>query len=191
MPYMYEIYPVVHSVQPPAGSLAGGTLLTIRGRGFPELSTSPNDSITISLLGGGRCAVVTSTYDTITCLTGPKPPTVNHLDRPVNGLYPAMRGAWHEHYATGNFTPPLAELWKLNSSVRVDAFPGSYRRVLMDAFDAPMLALGSTSGSCTRTATFFVAPRNATYRFLMQGGELGVPPASRSVALARSCLESL
>lgn len=52
----------VTSLDPPSGSTAGGTLLTITGSGF----STDIDSIEVTL-GGAECTVTTSGRDTITC----------------------------------------------------------------------------------------------------------------------------
>ena len=71
-PYMYQTYPEVASVTPANGSTAGGTLVTITGRGFPDLSLGLGHKLDVSM-GGSPCTVLTSTYTTITCRTSPQP----------------------------------------------------------------------------------------------------------------------
>ncbi|GIL42086.1 hypothetical protein Vafri_130 [Volvox africanus] len=118
-PYMYEQYPEVSAVTPSSGSLAGGTRLTIHGRGFPNLRQPPRENtIQVTLAGGVQCTVVDSMYDTITCVTTRS----SALQRPsplqqqqqqqqellafgegntgvaIGGQYPGMRGAEYQFY---------------------------------------------------------------------------------------------
>jgi hypothetical protein len=69
-PRQFQVYPVVQSVRPATGSLAGGTLVTIAGRGFPSMPG--NNVITQLLVGGVPCQVVTSNFSSITCRTQPQ-----------------------------------------------------------------------------------------------------------------------
>ncbi len=181
-PYMYEIYPVVYSVDPPAGSVAGGTLLTIRGRAFPDLSRSPNDTVAVTLPGGSTCSVVSSTYDTITCLTDPKPsdsalPTDTGIFQSSDSIrtpvYPGMRGAWYDVYNKAKSDTP--GLWRLNrtadpNGVTVERFRGSYSTVLYDQAEGPE-SDKQLQFSCSKMTTFFVAPRTADYWFYMIAGK--------------------
>ena len=66
--YSVGVLPVVASVTPALGSVAGGTVVTLRGSGFP-----PNaDRITV-YVAGRPCDVVSSAYTTTTvqCITRP------------------------------------------------------------------------------------------------------------------------
>uniref|UniRef100_A0A383WCP6 Fibrocystin-L n=1 Tax=Tetradesmus obliquus TaxID=3088 RepID=A0A383WCP6_TETOB len=72
-PRQFQVYPVVQSVRPATGSAAGGTLVTIAGRGFPSSSMPGNNAITQLLVGGVPCQVVASNFSSITCRTQPQP----------------------------------------------------------------------------------------------------------------------
>ncbi|GIL74258.1 hypothetical protein Vretifemale_4266, partial [Volvox reticuliferus] len=73
-PYMYEQYPEVSAVIPSSGSLAGGTRVTIHGRGFPNFKQlQGGDTVEVTLAGGVPCTVVDSVYDMITCVTTRSP----------------------------------------------------------------------------------------------------------------------
>ena len=72
-PYLYSVYPEVVSISPATGSAAGGTRVTLRGRGFPDLrrqlqggsggSGGWGQRERVSVwLGGAPCEVVDSTY---------------------------------------------------------------------------------------------------------------------------------
>ena len=54
------------TVSPSDGSVAGGTLLTLSGRGF----SSEISKVSVSI-GGSVCTVLTSSYSTVTCTTSP------------------------------------------------------------------------------------------------------------------------
>jgi len=56
---------MVTSITPNTGSLAGGTRLSIHGNGFSNVMT--RNSVTI---GGSPCIITSSSYTTITCITG-------------------------------------------------------------------------------------------------------------------------
>lgn len=82
---MFQLYAEVSNVSPATGSIAGGTTLTITGRGFPTMSMKI-DNVTVSV-AGVPCTVLTSTYTTITCVTGPLPGNYQ-APQPIKGLYP-------------------------------------------------------------------------------------------------------
>ena len=64
--YEVQYFPTITEVWPPAGSLAGGTEVIIRGRGF----SMDEEDIAIDL-GGSRCVIVSSTLEEIICVTEP------------------------------------------------------------------------------------------------------------------------
>eukprot|EP00798_Chlamydomonas_sp_ICE-L_P018970 gene18969-25545_t len=61
-PYLFQLYAVMDDVSPAQGSIAGGTTVTISGRGFPSLALGLGDSIQVLLPGGASCNVVSSNY---------------------------------------------------------------------------------------------------------------------------------
>ena len=97
-PYMYQTYPEVTSVSPSNGSVAGGTLVTIVGRGFPSLDLGLGDTLAVRLYGV-PCTVLSSNHTTVTCRSGPAPasPPLSYAVA-LKGLYPGMRGAEYELY---------------------------------------------------------------------------------------------
>jgi hypothetical protein len=162
-PYMYQTYPVVLGVSPSNGSTAGGTLVTISGRGFPSLDLGLGDTLAVRLYGV-PCAVQSSNYTTIVCRSGPAPSSAPPaFAAALRGQFPGMRGAEHEYY-TGAGVPSL---WQLNSTILVSAArPGSYKTVLMDAAEARDLHI-SPAFACVRTKFMFVAPEAGNYTFMM------------------------
>jgi hypothetical protein len=76
--YSLEVVPSVASVSPSKGSLAGGTVVTIRGSGF-----SNNVSVLSVFVGGEPCAVTSATVEMITCVTA-------KVSRPLNGDMPEL-----------------------------------------------------------------------------------------------------
>jgi hypothetical protein len=61
-----------------AGSLAGGTLLTITGAGFPAAADISRGTATLSITtaDGSPCRVISSDYSSIRCITSPASPEV-------------------------------------------------------------------------------------------------------------------
>lgn len=78
VPFSVCLLPVIASVSPAVGSLAGGTLVTIRGFGF----TFESDQVTV-YAGGQLCPVVSSDLNVITCRTSSSPPF--RVDELLNG----------------------------------------------------------------------------------------------------------
>lgn len=69
-PRQFQVYAQVDSVAPSTGSLAGGTLVTLKGRGFPTSAAVGSSSAVSTLrVGGMACQVVSSNFSTITCTT--------------------------------------------------------------------------------------------------------------------------
>ncbi|PNH08719.1 Fibrocystin, partial [Tetrabaena socialis] len=192
LPYMYAQYPEVYDISPTAGSTAGGTRVTIRGRGFPNLD--PNDLNDLNglngnrdtvevLLGGAPCVVAASSYDTLVCVTSPRPaagaaatatsavPLSYSNTVRIGGHYPGMRGAEYEVYPlpSAEAAPGFRGLWRLNTTMRVgDAQYGGTAAVLMDRVEGlDSLAAPDAGAHCSRVKGFFVAPRAASYSFTL------------------------
>jgi hypothetical protein len=68
-PRMIQVYAQVDSVGPSTGSLAGGTLITIKGRSFPGSAAAASTAVTALRVGGVACSVVSSSLDTFMCMT--------------------------------------------------------------------------------------------------------------------------
>ncbi|EFJ47175.1 hypothetical protein VOLCADRAFT_92352 [Volvox carteri f. nagariensis] len=169
-PYQFQLYPEVTGLSPAVGSNAGGTLLRISGRGFPDLGLGLGDTANVSI-SGVPCSVVNSTYDTIFCVTGPKPAYTSLASIPANGLYPGMRGVEYEFY---NMTQTISygDLWRLNKTILLNntSGSGSYRTILKGAMESIHY---ETSNHCTRLKAFFVAPRTSTYTFYLSADDYG------------------
>ncbi|GFR45051.1 hypothetical protein Agub_g6422 [Astrephomene gubernaculifera] len=166
-PYMYEQYPEVSYITPSAGSSAGGTLVTIYGRGFPDFHRGLDDKVEIQISPGMPCVVQDSVYDKITCMTSARPDklTPDVSTAVVRGLYSGMRGAEYEVYPTGpDRTPGFRELWKLNTTIRAVDLPNGYVGVLMDTMEGRTADYGLPY-HCSRMKGFFRAPRDANYTF--------------------------
>ena len=71
-------------------------MVTIKGKGFPSLSSGHNDTVEVILAGGGACQVQASSYNTIACIAGPRP--TSSSSGPIMNLYPGLRGMWVERY---------------------------------------------------------------------------------------------
>lgn len=160
------MFPVIDSVSPATGSLAGGTLVTITGRGFPTLNMG--DTLTISA-GGAPCTVVSSSYSTVTCTTGARPANWA-APTPIAGLYPGARGLEAETY---NFTlaPPPSTLWRMNTSaINQDTNPGA-KWIVEDKWELPYW--NDVVNYTSRSRAFFTAPRAGDYRFVMAADDYG------------------
>ena len=72
----YEIQLEIFSNSPSAGSLGGGTTITVTGSGFPAtLDGWQGGSVAID---GAQCKVVKTTYSEFECITAAKPSTLRH-----------------------------------------------------------------------------------------------------------------
>jgi hypothetical protein len=160
--YMFQTFPEVTSISPSNGSLAGGTLVTITGRGFPSLDWGLGDTLSVQLYGV-PCAVLSSTYSVVVCRSGAAPSSLPiAYAAPIKGLYPGMRGAEYEFYNTSSVS--YANLTAaLNSSITIASSPGSYKAPLMDVAEGKEF---SSPNSCSRIKFFFTAPEAGTYQFL-------------------------
>ena len=70
VPYSNYLLPSVSQISPAAGSVAGGTIITITGSGF-----SKNISRNIVYVGGELCTVIASDFKSIQCTTSPIAPS--------------------------------------------------------------------------------------------------------------------
>jgi hypothetical protein len=154
-----------------APRLAGGTLLTISGKGFPD-SSQPGAlaAISITLPTGAACAPQASNYTTITCLTAPptaSAPAAAAQGLPFRGWYPGTRGIQYEFFNRTAAPSQLAAVlgWSLEAVGN-----GSFSSVLQGSFESPML---DQLPHCTRSRAFFSAPRHGDYSFLMSADDWG------------------
>ncbi|KXZ46107.1 hypothetical protein GPECTOR_47g384 [Gonium pectorale] len=183
VPYMYGQYAQVFGVSPPVGSTAGGTLVTITGRGFPRIRSPSAAAAVRAVLAGAPCAVQESTYDKLTCVTSAPPSDAGPKAGPVRGLYPGMRGAQYELVSAPEggqgLLPALEELWWLAGTAAAAATTGAsgsgsgggnYSGVLMGRVEGREEDVG-TPRSCARIRGFFTAPRAAAYTFYASDGD--------------------
>lgn len=165
-PYQYQVVPVIDSISPAIGSLAGGTRLTITGRGFPTLSHGDTLDITAA---GAPCVVSTSNYSTIVCTTGAQPQAWAPPS-PVAGLYPGSRGLEAETYLWPT-APSSGVLSLLNTSLANHTTHTGDKWVVQDRWELP--GWYDTQNYASRMRAFFTAPKAGEYRFLMVTDDFG------------------
>jgi hypothetical protein len=154
--------------------LAGGTLLTIRGRGFPDSSSQPGAlaGISITLPTGAACAPQASNYTAITCLTAAPAAASEQAAAaqgglPFRGWHPGARGV---HYELLNRTAAPSQLAAVLGWSVEAAGDGSSSSVLQASFESTLL---EPLPHCTRSRAFFSAPRAGSYSFLMSADDWG------------------
>lgn len=100
---------MVTNVNPPMGSLAGGTKISIHGNGFSN--TVARNSV---MIGGIACIITSSQYSLIMCVTGPSgQERTNTISLTVNG-YPASNSLSYSYSTMA--TPMITNLFTANSS---------------------------------------------------------------------------
>lgn len=100
--YLYQTHSDIQSVSPSSGSLLGGTILTIRGKGFSDIAKNVK-----VFVAGVECEVLSSSLTQIKCRTGPK--------QDVRSNYPGSRGLLREIW-TATVKSNLADIAALQSS---------------------------------------------------------------------------
>eukprot|EP00798_Chlamydomonas_sp_ICE-L_P008885 gene8886-3764_t len=89
-PYLFQMHPVIETISPAVGSTAGGTTLTITGKGFPNSALNLGDSLSVMLPGGASCNVVSSMYSKIICSI--QKPSADYTTADyISGTYPGTR----------------------------------------------------------------------------------------------------
>jgi hypothetical protein len=91
-----QLYAEVDSVSPADGSAAGGTLITISGRGFPDSSHHLlGNSLEVNVRGA-PCKVEYSDYTTIRCRTPAEADAVAQISMDIDGttFYPVRVPPW-------------------------------------------------------------------------------------------------
>eukprot|EP00798_Chlamydomonas_sp_ICE-L_P031254 gene31253-6400_t len=162
IPYMFQLYPIIHSVMPSRGSVAGGTIVTLLGRGFPNMVGVIGDSLSITLAGGSTCEVMSTNYSTIVCKTTPQ--TDNYtVPTAIKGVYPGARGIEFELYRKNGINVP--NLHTLNDTVTVENSNGS-RSILTGRWENPDDTYYEHSA---RTKAFYTAPLTGNYSFYITG----------------------
>ncbi|KAL6747058.1 hypothetical protein V8C86DRAFT_3034101 [Haematococcus lacustris] len=163
--YQFQLYPLVQSLSPSTGSTAGGTLLTLTGKGFPSLGLGQAPSVTLTL-HGVACAVQSSNYTTLTCITGAQP--AGYTPPPaVKGMWPGARGLAFDLY-NGTFLR-FNQLWSLSpstqnltsSSIKTDIWETS-----TELNKVPIWTLHSKA--------FFIAPTAGNYSFAVNADDIAM-----------------
>ena len=98
----FFLRPIVTSVSPATGSTAGGTMVTIVGSGFSLVA----ERMTV-LLGESDCAIFSSTYSEIVCVTSEGGEGVRAVMVTVNG-FEADTDASYEHSSSA--TPTISSV---------------------------------------------------------------------------------
>jgi hypothetical protein len=100
-------------------------MVTITGKGFPGTSASGHhDIVEVALPGGGSCAVLSSSYSTVTCIAGPQPAGAAP-SLPIKNLHPGMRGMVVERYPNRNYSAnSYGTLWQSAAWKPSDSYPG-------------------------------------------------------------------
>ncbi|XP_041477742.1 fibrocystin-L-like isoform X1 [Lytechinus variegatus] len=145
--YHYQQYPVITSISPQSGSLAGGTLVTIIGDGFLQV-----DSV---LVGGEPCDVESSKAKEITCYTRPAPEGAD--------LNPGGRGLLLEYWVNQTSLQSLDVFgWNTSDAAYV-------KKGILDG--------GLTTEEpndqkfYSRLTGYFVPPRTGDYTFYVRGDD--------------------
>eukprot|EP00879_Flechtneria_rotunda_P028306 GHRR01030405.1.p1 GENE.GHRR01030405.1~~GHRR01030405.1.p1 ORF type:complete len:374 (+),score=82.52 GHRR01030405.1:524-1645(+) len=180
--HMFQLHAQVDSVTPSTGSLAGGTLLTIKGSGFPSLIDLQAQRATAEVItpgpnGNKACTVVNSTYSTLTCVTAPAASelTFNSVNTVAAGavflgsLVPGPRGWIYDVFVNNKTTVSInsatfGQSWTWNTSLM-----NGTRLTFTDRFQGRN---GLTSYHSSRGLGFFIAPVTASYSFSMIGDDI-------------------
>nr|XP_054765681.1 fibrocystin-L-like [Lytechinus pictus] len=145
--YHYQQYPVITSISPQSGSLAGGTLVSIIGDGFLQV-----DSV---LVGGEPCDVATSKAKEITCYTRPAPEGAD--------LNPGGRGLLLEYWVNQTSLQSL-DVFSWNTSDAAYVKKGIIGGGLTT--EEP-----NDQKFYSRLTGYFVPPRTGEYTFYVRGDD--------------------
>ncbi|KAF5835993.1 hypothetical protein DUNSADRAFT_6609 [Dunaliella salina] len=174
--YLFQLYAVVDSVSPPLGSMAGGTELTLQGRGFPVLSLDIGDTVDVEV-AGSRCSVLSSNFTHLTCETGPLPD--DYVPPPaIEGVWPGMRGLEMEVYmeAEDSVDRSLSNLGLLNDTITVEnSGDKSFRTIETAIWETPLNVTADDDivRWCSKSKAFFIAPVTGDFRFYMSVHDYG------------------
>ncbi|KAM9737277.1 LOW QUALITY PROTEIN: PKHD1 like 1, tandem duplicate 1 [Menidia menidia] len=182
LPLLFTYQLGVSSVSPPSGSLAGGTLLTLRGFGF-----GPDATVTV---GGAECALVQSADSELKCRTPAGPA----------GAQPVVvrLGNWSQTASSsftydGALTPKISSLSPQSTTVigrRVLSIQGSElggqdngSMVLVGGRECPPLMWTNTSISCLLPVL-----QPGLHRVEVQVGARGFPQLSAGLNATIECV---
>ncbi|TNN42134.1 Fibrocystin-L [Liparis tanakae] len=141
---MFQTYAEVTGVSPAAGSVMGGTLLTIRGRHFDQ-----TDRPARVLVGGLPCDVQTVSDDTITCRTAK-----HEMNNDNTTIYPGGRGLKMEVWTE---TPKIS----LSEIMSYDENTTGYWTQWIDSL--PHVFVDELDYFSSRSRGFLVPPVSANY----------------------------
>ncbi|XP_054826531.1 fibrocystin [Eublepharis macularius] len=139
--FLYQTFPEIFSVFPAAGSLSGGTLLTITGDFF-------DTPVTVTV-AGAPCQIKYVSPQTIICTTG-----AAGESRYPNGPQPGNRGL-------------LFEVWDETDNSLGEAAP-AHRRQFVPNASLPLGFMPEGQQFSARLSGFFVAPQTNNYTFWIQ-----------------------
>ncbi|KAG9478621.1 hypothetical protein GDO78_012332 [Eleutherodactylus coqui] len=146
---MFQTYAEIAGIFPSAGSVEGGTVITISGQFFDE-----TDAPAKVLIGGQECQILELTHTTITCKSSPQP-----LVLPL--LFPGSRGLKLERW---NVSVSLKDALNLNESST--GYAGS------SWFDGASKSWPlETNAFVARFSGFFVPPETDFYNFYIKGDD--------------------
>ena len=178
-----KVFPLLRSVAPSGGSVAGGTLLTLSGDGF----SSRKGDVDVMIGTGGRCRIRSVTPSTVVCATGAAADmATTTADLPiklrVRGV-PANLTTGHSSPFTYSYDRTKTPL--LSSAAWVSTSGSSWTlRLVGSALDSPPLAIRVGPLACTPTsdvsATHVVADCPPPY----QGSQVVTISNAHGVALS-------
>ena len=105
-----EIDLEIASVSPTSGSILGGSIITITGKGFPNYISNNNINATVSI-GNSYCMLLTTSFTTITCETSAKS-TNNTIVITVNTITSSNSAYTYDLF----ITPTVASISKTYGS---------------------------------------------------------------------------
>ncbi|KAM3929151.1 fibrocystin-L-like [Leptodactylus fuscus] len=144
---MYQTYAEITGIFPSAGSIVGGTIITISGRYFDQ-----TDAPARVRIGGQECQVLELTDTTITCKTPSRPPV-------LPSLFPGNRGLKMERWNISMY-PDYA----LNLNENSTGYAGS------SWYDGGSVSWPSEPNAfVARLSAFFVPPETDYYKFYIKG----------------------
>ncbi|KAJ7330250.1 Fibrocystin-L [Desmophyllum pertusum] len=136
--------------------MAGGTVLTIKGKGFDKRTKEVSVEV-----GGVPCEILSIGDDVIKCQTSEAPPPLSDKD----DMYSGARG-W------------LREVWTSTRPSSVSAVGGLkttasdyHSEVLPEASSPTQASFGESTSFSDRYKSFFVAPSNNNYTFHIQADD--------------------
>lgn len=173
-PYMFQIHPHIDLITPSTGSLMGGTVVTLQGRGFPSMEYVGTLNSIIIRVGGAPCQLMDANYTHVQCQTavgGPALVAENSLPPEAfgpfpGGRYPGMRGWIYDYFPNTNLRNNIADLRQAMKWVVNDK--GGKRYVFSDRFESR----NYTQSNCTaRGLGFFIPPTSGPHRFWAIGDD--------------------